>query len=108
MAEYAAACASGNGQTLSVPKSGGLIPLDTPPYYAIRTVPGITFTYGGAKVNANAQVLDKTDRPIPGLFAAGADCGGIYTRGYTGGLSMGLAYGLIAGEGAAQYARLSD
>lgn len=107
MADYAAACASGNGQTLSIPKSGGLIPLDTPPYYAIRTVPGITFTYGGAKVDANAQILDKTDCPIPGLFAAGADCGGIYTRGYTGGLSMGLAYGLIAGEGAAQHARLS-
>lgn len=107
MTDYAAACASGNGQTLPIPKSGGLIPLDTPPYYAIRTVPGITFTYGGAKVNANAQILDKTACPIPGLFAAGADCGGIYTRGYTGGLSMGLAYGLIAGKNAAQHARLS-
>ena len=103
MAEYAAACATGNGQTLSVPKTGGLIPLNTPPYYAIRTRPGITFTYGGAKVNARAQILDKNDRPIPGLYAAGADCGGIYTRGYTGGLCMGLAYGLIAGEGAAEY-----
>ena len=103
MAEYATACATGNGQTLSIPKTGGLIPLNTPPYYAIRTLPGITFTYGGAKVNARAQVIDKNDRPIPGLYAAGADCGGIYTRGYTGGLCMGLAYGLIAGEGAAKY-----
>ena len=104
MAEYAIACATGNGQTLSIPKTGGLIPLNTPPYYAIRTLPGITFTYGGAKVNAQAQVLDKTDQPIPGLYVAGADCGGIYTRGYTGGLCIGLAYGLIAGEGAAQHA----
>ena len=104
MAEYATACATGNGQTLSVPKTGGLIPLNTPPYYAIRTLPGITFTYGGAKVNAQAQVIGKNDQPIPGLYAAGADCGGIYTRGYTGGLCMGLAYGLIAGEGAAKYA----
>ena len=103
MAEYATACATGNGKTLSVPKTGGLIPLNTPPYYAIRTLPGITFTYGGAKVNAQAQVLDKNDQPIPGLYAAGADCGGIYTRGYTGGLCMGLAYGLIAGENAAKY-----
>ena len=103
MAEYATACATGNGQTLSIPKTGGLIPLNTPPYYAIRTRPGITFTYGGAKINARAQVIDKNDRPIPGLYAAGADCGGIYTRGYTGGLCMGLAYGLIAGEGAAEY-----
>ena len=104
MAEYATACATGNGQTLSIPKTGGLFPLNTPPYYAIRTLPGITFTYGGAKVNPKAQVLDKNDRPIPGLYAAGADCGGIYTRGYTGGQCMGLAYGLIAGEGAAQHA----
>ena len=104
MAEYATACATGNGQTLSIPKTGGLIPLNTPPYYAIRTRPGITFTYGGAKINPQAQVIDKNDQPIPGLYAAGADCGGIYTRGYTGGLCMGLAYGLIAGEGAAKYA----
>lgn len=104
MTEYADACATGNSQTLSIPKTGGLIPLNTPPYYAIRTRPGITFTYGGAKVNAQAQVIDKNDQPIPGLYAAGADCGGIYTRGYTGGLCMGLAYGLIAGENAAQHA----
>ncbi len=103
MAEYATACATGNGQTLSIPKTGGLIPLNTPPYYAIRTLPGITFTYGGAKVNAQAQVINKNDQPIPGLYAAGADCGGIYTQGYTGGLCMGLAYGLIAGENAAEY-----
>ena len=35
---------------------------------------------------------------IPGLFAAGADVGGLYTRGYTGGLAVGLAYGRIAGR----------
>ena len=105
MAEHARACAAGSGQGLSVPRSGGLIPLDTPPYYAIRTLPGITVTYGGAKVNASAQVLDETGAPIPGLYAAGADCGGIYTWGYTGGMCIGLAYGLIAGAGAARYAR---
>ena len=103
MAEYARACAAGDGRSLPVPKSDGLVPINTPPFYAVRVLPGITFTYGGAKVNAGAQVLDKTDSPIPGLYAAGADCGGIYTLGYTGGLAMGLAYGLIAGEGAAEY-----
>ncbi|MFT5370185.1 MAG: succinate dehydrogenase/fumarate reductase flavoprotein subunit [Candidatus Latescibacterota bacterium] len=103
MAEYSLACAHGKGQNLSVPKSGGLIPLSTPPYYAIRTLPGITFTYGGVKINDWAEVLDTANQPIPGLYASGADCGGVYTKGYTGGLCMGLAFGLIAGQEAAHY-----
>lgn len=103
MTEYASACAQGNGQNLSVPKTGGLIPLNTPPFYAIRTLPGITFTYGGAKVNNRAEVLDTANQPIPGLYASGADCGGIYTKGYTGGLCIGLAFGHIAGQEAAHY-----
>lgn len=103
MTEYASACAQGNSQNLSVPKSGGLIPLNTPPYYAICTRPGITFTYGGVKVNSRAEVLDTNNQPIPGLYASGADCGGVYTKGYTGGLCMGLAFGHIAGQEAAHY-----
>ena len=105
LAEHAAACAAGHGRGLSVPRSGGLVPLAVPPYYAVRVLPGITFTYGGAKVDAGARVLGGDDAPIAGLYAAGADCGGVYTLGYTGGLAMGLAFGLIAGEGAAMYAR---
>lgn len=103
MSEYASACAQGNGQNLSVPKSGGLIPLNTPPYYAIRTLPGITFTYGGVKVNNRAEVLNTANQPIPGLYASGADCGGVYTKGYTGGLCLGLAFGHIAGQEATNY-----
>ena len=108
MAEYASACAQGDGQDLSVPKSGGLIPLNTPPFYAIRTLPGITFTYGGAKVNNRAEVLDTANQPIPGLYASGADCGGVYTRGYTGGLCMGLSFGLIAGQEATHYIQTKE
>jgi len=103
MAEYALACEQKEGQNLSVPKSGGLIPLNTPPYYAIRTLPGITFTYGGAKINDRAEVLDTTNQSIPGLYASGADCGGVYTKGYTGGLCMGLAFGRVAGQEATRY-----
>ena len=107
MAEHRRACVSGSGAGLSVPRSGGLIPIEQPPFYAIRTLPGITMTYGGAKVDAGARVLDRSDAPIPGLYAAGADCGGIYTWGYTGGMCIGLAYGRIAGCGAAEYASRS-
>lgn len=103
MTEYNAACEQKNGRNLSVQKSGGLIPLNTPPYYAIRTLPGITFTYGGAKVNERAEILDTDNQLILGLYASGADCGGVYTRGYTGGLCMGLAFGRIAGQQASHY-----
>ena len=99
--EYNAAASAGDGAALPLPKSGGLLPIETPPFYALRCLPGITFTYGGARVNEQAQVLDTSGRPIPGLYAAGADVGGIYTRGYTGGLVLGLAFGRIAGHAAA-------
>ena len=99
--EYNAAARAGDGAALPIPKSGGLLPIETPPFYALRCLPGITFTYGGARVNEQAQVLDTSRQPIPGLYAAGADVGGIYTRGYTGGLVLGLAFGRIAGRAAA-------
>ena len=99
--QYNAAARADDGAALPIPKSGGLLPLETPPFYAIRCLPGITFTYGGARVNAKAQVLDTSGQPIPGLYAAGADVGGVYTRGYTGGLALGLAFGRVAGLEAA-------
>ncbi len=99
--EHNAAAAANDLSMLSVPRSGGLQPLDSPPFRAIRCLPGATFTYGGARTNERAQILDLAGHPIPGLFAAGADVGGLYTRGYTGGLCLGIAYGRIAGREAA-------
>ena len=99
--EYNAAARAGDDAALPIAKSGGLLPIETPPFFALRCLPGITFTYGGARVNEQAQVLDTSRQPIPGLYAAGADVGGIYTRGYTGGLVLGLAFGRIAGRAAA-------
>ena len=99
--EHNAAAAANDLSMLSVPRSGGLQPLDSPPFRAIRCLPGATFTYGGARANERAQILDLAGQPIPGLFAAGADVGGLYTRGYTGGLCVGIAYGRIAGREAA-------
>ena len=103
--EHNAAAAADDLTMLSVPRSGGLQPLDSPPFRAIRCLPGATFTYGGAHTNERAQVLDLAGDPIPGLFAAGADVGGLYTRGYTGGLAVGVAYGRIAGREAAALIR---
>jgi len=105
MTQYNDACRRDLGSSLPVPKSGGLVAIEEAPFYAIRVVAGATFTYGGLKMNADAEVLDRSDRPIGGLYVAGADCGGVYTRGYTGGLCMGLAFGRIAGLNAATYLR---
>lgn len=101
---YNAAARAGSDVTLPIPRTGGLEAIETAPFYGLRCVPGITFTYGGARVSRRGQVLDTTGKPIPGLYAAGADCGGVYTRGYTGGLGLGLAFGRISGKEAAAFA----
>ena len=51
--------------------------LDTPPYTAYAATCGLTFTYGGLKINPDCQVLNKSDRAIPGLYAAGELTAGI-------------------------------
>jgi fumarate reductase flavoprotein subunit len=65
---------------------------------AVRVSPGITHTIGGLRVDDRARVLDETDQPIDGLFAAGADVGGISTGGYASGLAAALVFGLTAAE----------
>ena len=64
----------------------------------------ITFTLGGIDVDADLRVLDHEGRPIPSLFAAGADAGGTYDGGYMGGLVLGLVQGRAAGRSAARVA----
>ncbi|HEX5608887.1 MAG TPA: FAD-dependent oxidoreductase [Solirubrobacterales bacterium] len=71
------------------------------PFHSIAIVPGITFTQGGVKVDADCAVLDALDAPIPGLYAAGSCTGGIHggpRGGYVGGLADALVFGLAAGD----------
>ncbi len=68
---------------------------------AVRVSPGITHTIGGLRVDACARVLDRSGEPLPELFAAGADVGGISTGGYASGLAAALVFGRIAAETAA-------
>ncbi len=65
-----------------------------PPFFAMEVVPAITFTYGGIRINTSGEVLDVTDAPIPGLYAAGADAAGAFGGGYAGGLANGLVFGI--------------
>ena len=64
---------------------------------------GITFTYGGVKVDGTGAVLDRNEAPIPGLFACGEMVGGVFFNGYPGGsgLTSGAVFGRRAGYGAA-------
>jgi succinate dehydrogenase/fumarate reductase flavoprotein subunit len=80
------------------------LPLDEPPYYVIETVPAITFPFYGIRIDAEARVLDESGTPVPGLLAAGSDTGGLYVRGYAGGIASALVFGLTAARTATQAA----
>ena len=67
-------------------------PIQKPPFVALRMVPSTLGTSIGLKTNADMQVLDQTDRPIPGLYAGGQDISAVM-RGYypAGGINLGPA-----------------
>jgi fumarate reductase flavoprotein subunit len=69
--------------------------------YAVHVVAGITHTIGGVRIDEHARVLSADGTPIEGLYAAGADAGGISAGGYASGLASALVFGRIAAETAA-------
>jgi succinate dehydrogenase/fumarate reductase flavoprotein subunit len=72
--------------------------LAEPPFTAVRVRAAVTHTIGGLRVDDQARVLDGHGIAVPGLCAAGADAGGIFTGGYGSGLAAALVYGRIAAE----------
>jgi tricarballylate dehydrogenase len=90
------------------PKSNWAQRIDTAPYFAYPLRPGVTFTYLGVEVDAEARVATSDGGAFENVFAAG-ECmaGNILTRGYLAGfgLTIGATFGRIAGVQAAQYAR---
>ena len=92
---------------LAVPKSNWANVIDTPPFEAYAVTCGITFTFGGLRINTDAQVMNTDGEPIPGLYAAGELVGGIFYFNYPGGtgLTNGAVFGRIAGASAAAAAR---
>lgn len=85
---------------LSVPKSHWSRPIDKGPFRAFPIIASNCFTFGGLKVNSNAQVLDQDGRVMSGLYAAGETMG-IYHNVYTG--STSVLRGLVFGRRAAQH-----
>lgn len=96
---------------LDIPKSNWANTIDEPPFEAYQVGCGITFTFGGLRVNPNsAQVIDTDLEPIPGLYAAGEIVGGFFYFNYPSGtgLTTGAVMGRIAGDSAAKAARPSE
>lgn len=87
---------------LAVCKSNWANALDTPPYSAFAVTCGITFTFGGLRIDERARVLDDSGTAIEGLFAAGELVGGLFYHNYPGGsgLTAGAVFGRLAGRGA--------
>jgi tricarballylate dehydrogenase len=91
---------------LTVPKSNWANTIDEPPFEAYAVTCGLTFTFGGIKIDTTARVLDTDSAPIPRLFAAGELVGGLFYFNYPGGtgLMSGSVFGKIAGTAAARTA----
>lgn len=89
-------------QGLAIPKSNWANTLDTPPYQAFAVTCGITFTFGGVRIDPTGAVLDVDLAPIGGLYAAGEMVGGLFYENYPGGtgLMAGAVFGRIAGGSA--------
>jgi len=92
---------------LPINKSNWANTIDEPPFEAYAVTCGITFTFGGVKINTAAQVIDTEGVPIPGLYAAGEMVGGIFYFNYPGGTGLmnGAVFGRIAGSSAAKAVR---
>lgn len=103
MKDYMAACQAGKD-----PEFNRRIqyPIAKAPFYAALVTPSMQSTYGGIKADEKAQALNADNKPIAGLYAAGATSGHeAYANEVGFAAIIGLVYGKIAGENAAAYAK---
>ena len=89
-------------------KEHGMCSVLKAPFYGVELRPAIVcWTGTGVRVNSDTCVITKSDKPIPGLYAAGETIGNLHGDRYVGGGgSFGpcLVFGKLAGEMAAKYA----
>ena len=92
---------------LEINKTNWAQPITEPPFLAYPLRPGITFTYFGLKVDAQARVYMANGEPSANMFAAGEImAGNVLGQGYCAGTGMtiGGVFGRIAGAQAARVA----
>ena len=89
---------------ITPPKTNWAHTIDTPPYLGYAVTCGISFTFGGVKIDNRGRVVTNAQEPIPGLYAAGEMVGGLFYHNYPGGsgLSAGMVFGRLAGTSAGQ------
>ena len=93
-----------NTNGLGVPKSNWANTISDGPFEAYHITCGLTFTFGGLRIDSNtSQVISNDQEPIPGLYAAGELVGGLFYFNYPGGtgLMSGSVFGRQAGINAA-------
>ena len=95
---------------LRLDKTNWAIPIIKPPFVAVKVTCGITFTFGGLRIDPQTSaVISQTasSKPIPGLYAAGEMVGSLFYEIYPGGsgLTAGGVFGRKAGRAAALAAR---
>lgn len=90
---------------LDIDKTNWANTIDTPPFQAFGVTCGLTFTFGGLRIDTAGRVLDTDQRAIPGLHAAGELVGGLFYGNYPGGtgLMAGAVFGKIAGTTAGAF-----
>jgi tricarballylate dehydrogenase len=94
---------------LAIPKSNWANTVDEPPFEASAVTCGLTFTFGGLRIDTSARVMDSDGGTIPGLFATGELVGGIFWFNYPSGTDLmnGSMFVKIAGTTAGQRTKQS-
>ncbi|MEH7177113.1 FAD-dependent tricarballylate dehydrogenase TcuA [Neobacillus vireti] len=95
---------------LAIKKSNWANTLEDGPFEAYAVTCGITFTFGGLKINTATEVQNVLSESIPGLYAAGEAVGGLFYFNYPGGagLMAGSVFGKLAGEHAAHFIKTKE
>jgi precorrin 3B synthase CobZ len=94
-----------SSKKLALAKSNWALPIEKGPFLAVKVTCGVTFTFGGLKVDpSTAQLIHSaTGQPLPGLYCVGEMMGGLFYSNYPGGsgLTSGAVFGRRAGAAAA-------
>jgi len=93
---------------LAINKTNWANTIEKPPFEAYATTCGITFTFGGLRIDKETgQVVNVHFHPIPGLYCAGEMVGGLFYFNYPSGTGLvsGAVFGKLAGRGAALAAK---
>ncbi len=100
--QYNIDCAAGKGDTVFGRTAATMLPLQTPPYYAIALWPAGPNTNGGPIRDQFGHTCDPDYNPIPSLYSGGENgsvWGFLYQTGGNNGESV--AFGRICGQNAA-------